>query len=121
MKYIYIDESGGLKGDRFKYFNISLLVIEKEKDLRILKNSIKRFRRGKYQKQLKNAKEIKAHKSDEKLIKDLLKALNSIEFKIYSLFYDNNKDNLKNLTVNEIYQLMILELLESTKLQNEPY
>lgn len=43
-----------------------------------------------------------------------------MEFKIYSIFYDNKKDTLKKLKVNEIYQLMILELLKLTKLQNEP-
>jgi hypothetical protein len=49
MKFIYVDEIGGLKGD-FNYFNISLLVFNDEKELKKLKNTIKRFRRGKYRK-----------------------------------------------------------------------
>lgn len=117
MKFAYIDESGVINGDS-DYFNISILVINNEKDLRILKNTVKKFRRGKYKKQLKNVKEIKAYQSDEKLIKDLLKALNRIEFKTYSLFYDNKKNNLKNHTVNEIYRYLVLELLKLAKLDN---
>ncbi|MEA4957927.1 hypothetical protein SDC9_37516 [bioreactor metagenome] len=117
MKFIYIDESGGLKGN-FDYFNISLLIFNNEKDLKKLKNSIKRFRRGKYKKQLRNVKEIKAYNNDKKLIRDLLKTLNKIEFEAYSLFYDNKKDYLKNHTVNGIYQLMILELLNIVNSRN---
>jgi len=52
MKLIYIDESGGLKGS-FNYFNISLLLINNEKDLKKLEYVTKRFRRGKYKKKLK--------------------------------------------------------------------
>lgn len=119
MKFIYVDESGGLKGD-FNYFNISLLVFNDEKELKKLKNTIKRFRRGKYRKQLKNVKEIKAYKSDEKLIKDLLKNLNRMEIEVYSIYYNNKKDPLKNYSVNEIYQFLILELLKLSKLNNTP-
>ena len=44
MKFIYIDESGGLKWD-FNYilYNIRLLVINNEKDLKMLKNTIKKL------------------------------------------------------------------------------
>ncbi|BBL62824.1 hypothetical protein MARBORIA2_11560 [Methanobrevibacter arboriphilus] len=85
-----------------------------------MKNTIKRFRRGKYRKQLKNVKEIKAYKSDEKLIKDLLKNLNRMEIEVYSIYYNNKKDPLKNYSVNEIYQFLILELLKLSKLNNTP-
>ncbi len=40
MKFIYVDESGGLKGD-FNYFNISLLVFNDEKELKNWKIPLK--------------------------------------------------------------------------------
>jgi len=128
MKLIYIDESGGLKGS-FNYFNISLLLLNNTKDLKKLEYSIKRFRKGKYKKKLKNVKEIKAYKSSENLIIDLLKVLNETDFKVYSIFFDNkkiiNRNILKKKGVNEVYQSMIFKLLEKVDLdiqaKNEIY
>lgn len=117
MRFAYIDESGVIKGDS-DYFNISLLVINNERDLKRLENTVKRFRRDKYKKRLKNVKEIKAYEIDKRMIKDLLSVLNKMEVKIYSIFYNNKKNILKNNTKNEIYQYLILELLKLAKLDS---
>ncbi|MCL2688078.1 MAG: DUF3800 domain-containing protein [Methanobrevibacter sp.] len=117
MKFAYIDESGVIKGNS-NYFNISLLIVNNEKDLKRLKHAVKRFRKGKYKKQMKNVKEIKAYNIDYGIVEDLLNILNQMEIKIYSIFYDNKKNILKNNDRNEIYHYLVLELLKQAKLDN---
>ena len=109
ISYIFIDESGDL-GSQSKYLILSALVVKSPDKLdRIIKN----MRRYKFKKQLRKAKEIKANKSSQELIKYMLTKLNDLndakvffiileKEKCYSNYLNSNKHKLYNFVAGKL-------------------
>ena len=109
ISYIFIDESGDL-GSQSKYLILSALVVKSPDKLdRIIKN----MRRYKFKKQLRKAKEIKANKSSQELIKHMLTKLNDLndakvffiileKEKCYSNYLNSNKHKLYNFVAGKL-------------------
>jgi len=103
--YIYLDESGDLgfhKEGSSDYFIITLLVTDDPTGVR---RCIKRIRRRKLKKKLKELPEIKANNSDEITRKRVLKCLVNQDIEIHTVILDKksmyhylrpNKGNLYN-------------------------
>ncbi|MHB8361031.1 MAG: DUF3800 domain-containing protein [Thermoplasmataceae archaeon] len=104
--HIYIDESGdlGLSGNGSEYLVIAaLMLIEPIK----LERIVKRMRNGRFKKELKKAKEIKAHSSSRDLLKYMIEKLNEIpevyislvilkKTKLYSRYLRGDRNKLYN-------------------------
>jgi len=114
MKYLFLDESGDLGYRGSRYFIISILCIENEKELKEVYKLNKSIRRNKFRKELKNFKEIKGNLISESLITHIFKKFNEMNFKIYSIFLHKKsagyKIQMKNK--NDIYVDMVIQLLK---------
>ena len=117
ISYIFIDESGDL-GSQSKYLILSALVVKSPDKLdRIIKN----MRRYKFKKQLRKAKEIKANKSSQELIKHMLTKLNDLndakvffiileKEKCYSNYLNSNKHKLYNFVAGKLATNITLDV-----------
>lgn len=109
MKYIYIDESGEL-GKQSNYFVIGAIIVN---DSKILERVINKIRR-KYKKELSKATELKGSKTDNKIIKDLLRKLNNNEYETFIIIFDKKQGyNLNKYDHNTKYNIL------ATKLANQ--
>ncbi|MFA6329935.1 MAG: DUF3800 domain-containing protein [Candidatus Micrarchaeia archaeon] len=108
---VFIDESGDLGERGSKYLVLAAIVIEDQKPL---KNIIKRMRTGKFQKELRTAKEIKASSSSKQVKVHLLRAINSVsnvrvlifvvleKGKLYSEFLRKDRHRLYNYVAGKL-------------------
>ncbi|MGL6298108.1 MAG: DUF3800 domain-containing protein [Methanobacteriaceae archaeon] len=122
MKYLFLDESGDLGVNGSDYFVISILKLESPKDCKKLDKKIQKIRNGKFKKELKNVNEIKAYSSSKLLRIYLLKYVENMGFKSYSIIV--NKRNPKNfrilesIEVSDIYMVVVIELLKKIEISD---
>ncbi|KZX11628.1 DUF3800 domain-containing protein [Methanobrevibacter filiformis] len=116
--YLFLDESGDLGLDS-EYFVISILMINSE-DLKKLENIIKKARKNKLKRKLKNINELKFYKLPPEIKIYFLKELNKLNFKAYSLV--THKKDCKHLfsaksNKNRNYAEMVIYLLKEINIQ----
>src|SRR3972149_12304319 len=116
LRHMYIDESGDLGEKGSQYMVLAALFVDEPRSLdRIIKN----MRRNKFKKELKKAIEIKADKSSDPVIKNMLQKLNDVEGarvfyivlekkKIFSDFLKNDKHKLYNYVAGKLARNIIL-------------
>jgi len=120
---IFMDESGDLGLNGSNYFILSFLIFENEDDYNKLKYIFKKARRHKFNKYLKNKREIKGYRSSDKLIYYLFNQSNNINYKIFSIVMNKkefkNKQLIKTNNVQEIYLELIHYFLKKVELSIE--
>lgn len=88
IKHVFIDESGDLGRYGSKYFTIAAMVVEEPK---ILNRILKRLRRHKLKKKLKQLPEIKANNSNKQIREYVLKKINKSDCQIFAIVVDKLK------------------------------
>lgn len=113
---MFIDESGDL-GQQSDYFVLAALTV---KDQAPLNRIVKNMRRNKFKKQLKGVQEIKANRSNPKLIKYMLNQLNDVsdakvsyiileKERCRSAYLLNDKHKLYNYVAGKLAEHIIIK------------
>jgi hypothetical protein len=133
MRYLYLDESGDLGFDFItkkpsKYFTVTILAIEGQKQNRRLLNSVKKTLRRKFNNRKKRSlvEELKGYKTLLEIKKYFYNQIKSIDFKIFSISLDKkkishelttDKDRLYNYAANDVLHSISFEEIENQAIE----
>ncbi|MGL6298429.1 MAG: DUF3800 domain-containing protein [Methanobacteriaceae archaeon] len=115
MIQMFLDESGdlGIKGS--KYFVLTIIKFESDKEYKKLVNVANRMKKGKFKKEMKNKKEIKAYTSTTDMKNHMIDKLNNSNINSYSIILNKQKLEIKKVLMeknaNEVYMELVYNLL----------
>ncbi|MEW6609927.1 MAG: DUF3800 domain-containing protein [bacterium] len=114
--YIYLDESGdlGFSERASNYFVITLLFV---KEVKMVKECIKKIRHKKLKKQLQKLPEIKAYNSNDRIRSMVLRCLVSKDIEVHTIVLDKTTISTK-LKKENLYNYLTGMLIEECALLN---
>jgi len=94
---LFEDESGDLGYGDSKYFVITILIVNSNKEYRKLEKLVLKMRKNKFKKELKNQKEIKSYTSPEEIKLHMIDIINNLDLKSMSIFINKNTVKYKKI------------------------